>query len=67
MFMCQYVDSMSCYWNLIRDYILIYLVVNIFLAYINKIKKKWKWLKMKISLQQSLTNKKYTYMCIINT
>ena len=39
MLMCQYVDSMSFYWNLIRDYILIYLVVNIFLAYINKIKK----------------------------
>ena len=43
--MCQNVDSISCCWNLIRDYIPIYLVVN-FPTYINKI-KKLKWLKWK--------------------
>lgn len=45
MLMCQNVDSMSCCWNITRDYIPIYFVVNIFLAYINKIKKKTKMVK----------------------
>ena len=64
--MWQNVDCISCCWNPIRDYIPIYLVVNIFLTYINKILKN-KWLKMKISLQQYLSSKKYTDMCKINT
>ena len=56
MLICQNVDTISCCWNLIRGYVPVYLVVN-FRTYINKI-EKLKWLKMKISLQQYLTNKK---------
>jgi len=64
--MCQHVDSMSHFWNLMRDYIPIYFVVNIFLTYINKILKT-KVTKKENYLQQYLTNKKYTEMCKINT
>ena len=64
--MCQHVDSMSHFWNLMRDYIPIYFVVNIFLTYINKILKT-KITKNENYLQQYLTNKKYTEMCKINT